>query len=201
MEKTFLSHNNSNLMCAVEVMCCGDNPLEDDIFQISVLPLNTYFEPLKIMNDKKITAFNIYMRPNNPHSRITGFSMDNNFLRTSGIDPINGSEMFDKWVEKLNLRTGKKIMPISYNWPKKSAFLMEWLGGPINFYQHFDWHYRDLLSVSMYQNDQNDLRGERYVHPKQQFNYILSTLNNKPRIVDGLEYAHCIAEGYKKLIT
>ena len=194
-----LVHLNGNVLCAVDTETTGLNAGFHDVIEVAILPLDSNFEPRK-----DIIPFNILLKPKRPDN-IDKRAMDVNKIQLhdimmNGFDPYFGAELFEQWVEKLNLPTGKKIAPLCKNWPFDKSFIADWLGQR-STEDFFFYHYRDLGPVANFVNDCFDYRAEPPPFPKQSLAYIANLLgvphDQKHRALDD-----CIllAECYKRMV-
>lgn len=188
---------NSNLLCAVEVLTTGPTPNVHDIFQISIVPLDNFYKPLKA----GIMPFSTTLRPHDPTVRDRSHISELEMAKaTRGLEPFTACDIFQRWFQKWELPEGKKLQVISYDWPTKAKFLEAWLQPDI-FHEHFHEWYRDLLPVSMYLNDCAEMNIEAIPFPKNKFTFICSRLNLPfTDRNDSLENAVQIAAAYERIL-
>lgn len=121
-------------------------------------------------------------------------------IMASAPDADRMADLFVEWYERLPLPTSKKLMPLAHNWIFDHAFMEDWLG-----YEHmqhfFHGHYRDLMTVTLYENDRSAYHAEQYRYPKHSLGYLCKILGvDNPSPHDAL--ADCVATGaaYKRVV-
>lgn len=189
-------HLNGNCLCAVDVLTTGPIPGVHDIWQLTILPLDNFYKPVR----GGIPPFSTTLRPHDPgcaeKSHISQLMLAK---AMSGIDPFMGVDIFESWFQRLDLVEGKKLQVISHDWPVKSAFLRHWLQ-PTNFNLHFHEWYRDLIPVSMYLNDNAEMNIEQIPYPKSKLSFIATRLGLPfTEAYDSLENAVMIAQAYERI--
>jgi DNA polymerase III epsilon subunit-like protein len=209
-----MKHLNNNILCVVDTETTGLIAGHHDIIEVCVLPLNSMLEP-----DPNIIPFHADLRPKRPENidlaalkiqpRHYVIDMDDVAQNKDkiidatlkGLDAYDAAELFVDWVQRLNLRDYKRIMPLAHNWVFDRAFLIDWLGLQ-TFENSFDPRYRDVMSMSLYDNDVADWRGEEHPYPKNNLQYICSQLKVKrERIHTALDDCVHTAQAYKKMVS
>jgi len=194
-----LQHLNGNILCAVDVETTGFIPGYHDIWQIAVLPLDNFIKP-----SKDIIPFYIDLkvkRPENIEPEAVKLNRTDFYKRQlRAIDPWAAADMFDEWIQKLNLPIRKGICPLASNWPFDRSFIIDWLGRE-SFEQFFSPWYRDTMVSATFQNDIADHRGNRIEYPKVGLAPLGGRLKVKnAKAHDALQDCITTAEVYRRLI-
>lgn len=194
-------HLNGNLLCAVDVETTGLDHTKHDVIQIAILPLDSSIKPLKTIH-----PFYMDMKPKRPETidkkAATVHGMGMMELIQRGIDPWKAVDLFEEWFYRLNLPVGKKIVPLAHNWVFDREFIREWLGGPKNFENFFDHHYRDSMAAALYLNDRAEQHVERIPIPKVSLSYCCSVFSvNNLKAHDALQDCAATAEVYRRMLT
>lgn len=189
-------HLNGNLLCAVDVETTGTDPLKNDIWQVCILPLDSFIKPLK-----GVLPFYMDMQLKNPenidYKAVSIGKANLAELQLRAIDPWKCVDLFIEWFEKLRLPEKKKIAPLASNWLFDRDFLIEWLGRQ-SFDHYFHFHYRDTQAAALFMNDRADQHIERVPHPKVGLSY-LGTLYDVKNLKahDALQDCVATAEVYR----
>jgi len=208
LEDTNLLNLNGNLLVALEILTTGITPKYDDIFEICVLPLNSFFDA-----HKGILPFYCLLKPKRPENidpqsllKVRKWGFREKVLKacTDGIDAYQAADMFDRWFDKINFAHNKKLSIICYNWIDKKPFIVDWLGQKY-FDMYFDYRYRDPLPVGIFFNDHVDFRkGETFLpFPKLDFQYmtLCTKTDHDNRTRDTMITCYALADMYKKMIN
>jgi oligoribonuclease (3'-5' exoribonuclease) len=163
-----MPHLNKNLLCAIDIITTGPSPDSDGLLEIAVLPLDHM-----LRSHKDFLMFNIKMKPECETSYQKAGMRKEDFTKCvlTGFDMYKAGDLFLDWVKSLQLKSGKQVVPLAFNWPQISAFLRKWLTDPI-FDEVFSWRYRDVLSMANYLNDRADTISQNPFYVKQDFYYI-----------------------------
>jgi hypothetical protein len=163
-------HFNSNLLCTVTATLTGPRHIENDIVDICICPVNHDFT---VSADFPI--FYGILEPRRDGVLDTGYCPRNKYeeLMKYAQNPYDVSDQLVRWFDKIKLREGKKIMPLAYNWPVLSKFLLDWLG-ELDFEYVFDHQYRDLLSMATFLNDRKVWNFQLAAYPKTKLSYLAS---------------------------
>ena len=166
-------HLNDNILCVITAFCTGPDIYKDDIIQLCVVPVD---HNLDVCADIPIFTSNIMQ---------INFGADKSFLgqninKVEEIAALGAPldtvlEQFDIWYEGLKLKFGKKIMPLSYDYPIIRDFLLHHME-PEMYYQYFSRDYRDILPAALFLNDRSWFHGVDFVFNKVKLSYIGSTL-------------------------
>ena len=192
-------HLNSNLLCVVTAFYTGPDIYKDDLIQLCVVPVDHNFD---VSKDIPIFTANI---------KQVNYGVDRDFIgqKSNKVDSIAGlgQEMcdvldnFDMWFDGLQLKHGKKIMPLSYNYPLIRDFLIRHMEVDI-YNQYFTQDYRDLLPAALFCNDRSWFHSEDYAFNKVKLSYMGSTLNiPAPASADIFAQADAILKIYKTMMT
>lgn len=161
-------HLNHNLLCSLGFFLTGPKPGFHDILEFSILPVNHLLQfDKKIYPNRTMT-----LQPKNPenigqdsydHHRVPKGKVANAMLY--GMDPHNAVIVMEKWFDSLKLPAYKKIIPLTYNWPQKREFLVDWLGRETFNYIFHPYEYRDTMSACSFLNDVADKKGNDVPYP------------------------------------
>jgi hypothetical protein len=123
----FAIHANHNLFAAVSIRTNGLDFKLNEIINICILVLDSTFQP-----SKEIKPFWTSLQPRRPRSydaENLGVSKEEYFkILAESLDADTMADLFEEWWERLELRRGKKIEPVAYDWPRIEPFLENWLG-------------------------------------------------------------------------
>ena len=148
---------NGNLMAAVDVETTGREAGFHEIIQIAVQPLDAHLEPIK-----GLLPFYMNICPEHPQRNDPGamrvHKIDLANLRQSGLDKWKVADLFDEWVQRLDLPYRKSLVPLAHNWAFEAGFLKDWLGLE-SFNQFFHPHPRDTMLLALSINDRAIFRG------------------------------------------
>jgi hypothetical protein len=165
-------HLNDNIMCAVAVKTTGPRPYYHDLVEVTVLPVDSFYQPIKYM-----LPFNMYLRPMFPErledeeQHISKAQLLKSMRY--GTDALLAADLFDVWFTKLNLPPKKKISPLTHAWHRTYGFLVRWLG-QLNTNHYFDDRVRDVQSNALFVNDYSDYHSESCPYPKVHMTYLCS---------------------------
>ena len=185
-----MKHLNGNMLAVVDVETTGLQPRYHDIIDICVLPLNKHLEPLK-----EIMPFNMTLAPKRPEnfdpSAFKIRKYDDRQLQGEGVvkaqtvvynavnngyDAYDAADRFVEWFESIGLAGFKRLMPIAHNWIFDYQFMEDWLTRETMEYC-FDPRYRDVMSLSLFENDVAEWRGNPFPYAKNNLPYLCTTLN------------------------
>jgi DNA polymerase III epsilon subunit-like protein len=156
-------HANHNHIACLDVETTGLDPKIHEIVQIAIIVLNHKFEP-----DTDYAPFCVTMRPDRPETvepgalKVNGLTMED--IMTAPLTQQQGREALYQWYSTLALLETKKIQPLGHNYAFDMSFMKEWLGVN-NYYNHFDYHYRDSMIAAQLLNDRAYILGERIPFP------------------------------------
>ena len=147
------------------------------ITQICFLPLDDDLQPRK-----DIVPFDLWLRIEY-EDRIDWNALrvtKTNFMRhqQQAMDKYRAADLFEEWIEKLNLPPNKRISPLAHNWPFDRGFVMDWLQ-PIAFGMYIDGRFRDTMATAIAINDIYDKLCEPTPFPKVNLGYLCSVLKIK----------------------
>ena len=105
-----LMHLNGNILCAMNVETTGFIPGHHDIWQIAFLPLDSEIRPAPVIPfyvDLKIK------RPENVDPKAIKLNRTDFYKRQlRAMDPWTAADMFDEWVQKMDLPIHKGLCPL-----------------------------------------------------------------------------------------
>lgn len=192
-------HLNGSLLCAVDVETTGLIAGHHDIWQIAVLPLDSFIKPLK-------TVLPFYMDikikfPENIDPKAIKLPRQEFARRQqNAIEPFSCADLFDEWFDRLKLPIHKRIVPLAQNWPFDRSFLIEWLG--LSSFEHtFHPVYRDTMVAAAFDSDLSDFRSEKIFFTQHNLRFLCTRLgvqNQKPH--DALQDAIATAECYRRML-
>lgn len=175
-----LQHNNAHLMAAIDVETTGLDPNMHEIWNLAIIPLDADFQPLK---GDGIFPFEVLIRPEDPALidwNIPVFKRNRTRIAQAineGYDRFAAIDLFENWYAKLRIPETKRIMPLGQNYQFDKSFISMWLGGQDMYEPYFHYHYRDTMIAAHYINDRLAFRGESVAFPKQNLEYLCSTLH------------------------
>jgi hypothetical protein len=153
---------HGNIIAAVDIETTGPIVGQHEIFQISILPLNNRLEP-----DKELRFLNLFIKPEAKDFKagdLTGKRERFIQARLHGLERHVAFEMLDKWADSLGIRKAgllrdMKVMPLSFNWAWKRAFLVDFM--TLDFFNDlFHWHSREIITAAVFCNDRAEFRGD-----------------------------------------
>lgn len=192
-------HWNNLIPCAIDVRTTGSNPFENDIIEIGIMAMDGFLKPAddRLPFELKIKA---ERHMNFDPEFISYKKLVEHLTNPSTYDPFFAADLFIKWFEHLQLREGKKFLPVAYNYPFMMPFLKFWLGTN-NFDHMFDYRFRDILSLANAMNDAAAIRHHEPVFEKLDFPYICNVLGVSRGLKTPLETVHAVIECYRIMLS
>lgn len=189
------------MLAAIAIQATGPQPRHHDLIQVCILPLDSSVKPYK-----GIVPFYVEMLPKRPdnidYKEINIPKLDFFKLMQNAHPADRMADLFDEWYAKLQLKPGKKLIPVCYQWGPLYSFLEDWLG-----YKHLEHYFsnevRDVSTICMYENDRADNQIEQVPYPKHESLSNLCwrhNINNK-RSTDPMNDCAALAELYKRLLS
>lgn len=148
---------NGHMLAAVDVETTGRDAGYHEIIQIAVVPLTSSIEPVADIN-----PFYMEIAPARPErceadaQTIHGLNIEE--LMNNCPDAWKVADLFDEWVQSLNLPFDRRLVPMAHNWAFERGFLMNWLGLE-SFNQFFHYHPRDSMLFAISINDAATFHG------------------------------------------
>lgn len=195
-------HLNGNLICAIDIETTGLEVGVHDIIQVCVMPLGPDLNP-----SKQYKMFHMKLQPKRLENADIKADKVNKGLLTDallhGTDPDTACDLFDEWFTRLNLPVRKAIIPLAANWAGIDRdFLIEWLGGPLNFQKYFRNDFRDVMITALFLNDQADKFSEPIPFPKVNMGYLCGILGvRNPKAHDAVGDCWSTAQVYQRLLN
>lgn len=186
---------NGHVLCSIDTETTGLRAGYHDIVEVAVVPLDAQLRPMNIL------PFHTTIRPKDRYAdswteeaaKAHGHKRED--LMLHGVEAFKAADLFEAWVNKLELAPYKKIAPLGKNWGFDRGFLEDWLG-PKTFNGIF-WHRaRDLSPVVHFLNDQAEFDGLKPPFPQTDQENIRGRLKIPTRkahraIDDALTLAEC----------
>ncbi len=193
-----MQHLNANILCAIHLEMTGPDATFHEPLEVAILPLDSM---LKV--HPTLPIFNMRIKPQEmenverEHIRMTNEQLARTML--SGMDRYQVADLLKDWHKSLPLGLGKKILPLSYDYPKQREGLISWLGFE-EYDEMFSESYRDILVATHFVNDYNCVSNDPIPFAKQFFPWICRKLNVER--VDKTPLGECVAYGetYKRLL-
>ena len=192
---------NGNVLCAIDTETTGLKAGYHDIIEVAVVPLNADLKPMP-----GILPFHTLIRPKLRYDdswteeaeKVHGLKLS--YVQMHGVDPYRAADLFEVWLQRLELAPYKKIAPLGKNWTFDASFLIDWLG-PKTFQGMF-WHRaRDLTPVVHFLNDQAEFDGEKVPFPQTGQEEIRGRLKIPPRTAHrAIDDALTLAECYRAIV-
>ena len=115
-------HLNGNILCAVDCETTGLDCNYHDVIEFACCPLDSQLRP-----HSEIMPFACQIKPRFPERADPRALRVNNLkladLMVDGVDYHESGDAFIDWFQRLNLREGKKIMPLAQIWSFDKGFI------------------------------------------------------------------------------
>jgi hypothetical protein len=207
---------NGNTLASVCIDTTGSNPREHDLIRIAIVPLyhNTFerhrdFRPyvteLRPIHDYPLLANREYRRDGSDtmtHRYRTNTRNLYDAAEVRGVDRYDAAALLDNWFLQHKCFIGKRLIPIGYDWPFISSFMIHWLGYD-EYTTIFDYRYRDLLPLYTMENDHSVHTFSDTKFKKVDFSYVATQMGFPPSTLqlDVGERALVQAAIYKEYLT
>jgi len=199
-------HWNGNMCCGIDCETTGLDSHWHEIWQLSILPLDSNFNIYK-----KIIPFSISMKPEFPErideeaKKINRQGINDACIR--GMDKHAAIDLLINWFDKLKLpfskfHRQKQIIPLGQNYAFDMGFLIRWLGVEL-YGQLFHFHFRDTMTTAAFLNDLAGMRSEQIPYPKVNLKYLCNILKvelDRREGHDSLADIVATVECYKKMM-
>lgn len=194
---------DGNLLCSICIDATGSDPNRYDMTGICVMPLDRTFE-----RDRRYSPISLTIKPIHNFRTETEYYREEAYTRTHysrariaeynhasvhGLSYFESAELFESWFKKLGLGK-KRIMPLCFDWPYIASYLKKWLSFP-DFDDMFDYRHRDLLSITLAENDNAVYNFKDIPFPKVDFSFICTTLGMEHRALQLPIMERCLAVG------
>lgn len=167
-----MRHLNNDVLCALAILTTGPDPKQDSVVNICLAPLDW-----TLSTSKTILPFNAHMTMRRNSIDKDWVGRDKTKIIQSlkkGVDAYDVVDALEAWKEK-NIKAGKRIVPLCYDWPFIKPFLVDWMG-PQTVEYLFQPKVRDLIVIANYLNDRADIRLVGLPYPKpEDFQYLAQT--------------------------
>lgn len=196
---------NRNMLVALDMHLLKN----DEFIEICLFPVNHKFE----ISRTKLPFYALVKPRRSPYYINNGHERSNEIYQTvygvtqkrytraynHGFDRTSLVNLFEEWFKKLEIKEGKRLMIVTYDWPRKYQYLVNWLG-PLNFKDYFSYHVRDILDLAIYFNDWALTNWTdvpfRLIH----IGHIFSQLKVRDSSKDTLVRAAGMAQVYKRMV-
>ena len=198
--KRFLIHANGDLCCGMNIETTGSNPNVHEIVYLTCVPLDAYFNKLQGSR-----TLDLYIRPERPDlwsdQKVRRIGRDNiQKILDQGMPKERAYEMFTNWFSELDIKPGKRIIPVAFDWLRQYPFFTKFVGENI----YTTHKIRDVMVTACHQNDRADFDARQIPFPQaQRFNAVLERLGmeiDPTMIKHSLYKTRMLVEAYKKLI-
>lgn len=198
--KKYLIHANNDLLCGVNLQTTGSDPGIHEIVHLTFYPVGAELTRLK-----DVPYLDLVIRPERPDmvsdKKRRAISQDL-FLQAlnHGVPKERAYELFTDWFHKLELQTGKRIIPITFDWVTKYRFFESFVGND----EYTTHKVRDLLTVASYQNDRADFDARDIPFPQCQ--RMVATIERmgveveKDLVTNSMYVTMKIVEAYRKMM-
>lgn len=195
-----MQHLNSNVLCGLKLELTGPDPEMHELIEVAVIPLDHMLEL-----HSEFPLFNMRVRPQTTRPmddfhkcRLTKAEIAEACLRA--YDRYKVADILLDWFKSMNLPAGKKLIPLTYDFPREKNILMNWLDFEL-YNEIFSNDHRDLLAAAHFINDRACVRGESVTFAKQNLTY-LAKVCNVPQIERGTATsdAYLMAQTYKRML-
>lgn len=159
-----MQHLNSNALCAIWVETTGADPRKCDIVEICIMLVDNFIRHSQKMMPyyQQITPY----RPENIDFETSSFPRAKLIeITRTGLDPSMAADRLEEWHQELDLPHGKKIIPLTFNWPNVREYLHTWLQFN-TFNSIFSHQYRDVMSTALHINDCKNQQARQYPYPR-----------------------------------
>ena len=199
--ETQMKHLNGNCLCAIWIETTGEDPRKCDIVEICIYLLDNFLRPSPAM----VPFYQMikpYRRENIDPKAMTINKQQLQTATLYGVEPTRAADLLEEWMLELNMKQGKKIVPLAYNWPKVSEYLHTWLGFH-NFNFLFSEDYRDIRSSVLTINDLRNQQAEVIPYPRPEHIAYIGALSKVPfRITsDVMEKCIKLSEIYRQVLV
>ena len=192
-------HWNNAYVCVIDVETTGLDPQMNDIWDLCIMPLDSFYRPSKVL-----LPLDIHIKPrfmeNVQQQAIKNHRDKFAEACLTGFEYDKSVDFFHEWFQRLRMPPNKQILPLAHNWPFDRSFLIEWLGLE-NFNHYFSGHYRDSMALASYLNDVADVMNQNCPFPSLGLKNLCTRLEVET-FGSHLASADCYAtaECYRKMI-
>lgn len=195
-----MQHLNANVLCGLKTELTGRDPEMHEIIEVAVIPFDHNLEI-----HPTFTLFNMRMRPMEmqpfddfKNCRLSRSEIAQACLRAFDRDKV-GELLYD-WLLAMDLPRGKKIVPLTYNYPMERQILINWLGYD-RYSEIFSEDHRDLMVAAHFVNDRQCVKAEPAVYNKQTLSWMAKIHNILP-IERGTAVSDAVMMGqvYKRML-
>lgn len=196
-----MQHLNSSVLASVVLDITREDPELAEPYRLCILPLDVNLDPHPALPLFDMT-FQIESVQGLKRSwgRVSMGQIAKTNLTSFDKDKI--TFLLQNWFyHDLNLRDGKKIIPLAHGWPRTREVLIRWLGWE-TFTEMFSEDVRDVKVVAHYLNDRLAVRGEPVSFAKQNLSWLAKQLHVERPTDEGNPAEDCMTIGqvYKRLL-
>ena len=193
-------HMNSNLVCSIDTETTGLDFVEHEILQLCILPLNSDYTL-----SKKFPYLHLKIKPRKLDPKDENTVKFNKKLIVDclnyGMDKDRAQDKVMEWFQSLKLAPRKQIVPLGCNYDFDRDFIMDFMGGPLNYNYVFRSDVRDVQRAALHHNDMADFRSEQVPFAKYSLGALCSRLHiPHPNAHDAVADALATAEAYRRIL-
>lgn len=180
---------NGNIICSIGLKVTGNDPIEDEIYQLCFLPLDKNLNP---MSNKLFERTIEVRRLNQEKIKQKSHIMPR--------EPYRVYDEFEMWFEET-LKEGQ-VLPLTYDWQVNRRYIERFFN-PLGYELFFHKTVRDIKNIATYLNDLTESNDRIPLpFPKDTFRYVANNCYvDLSKDYTALEMAKVTAECYKKMVN
>lgn len=195
-----MQHLNANVLCGIKTELTGSDPEMHEIIEIAIVPVN---HMLEIHTD--YPSFNMRMRPQitNPSDDFKECRLSRSQIADACLHAFDRNKVADlllDWFASMNLPPKKRVIPLTWNYPRERQILINWLGYEV-YREVFSEDHRDLMVAAHFLNDKQCVKAEPVIFAKQNLTW-LAKICNIAQIESGTAVSDAVlaAATYKRML-